>query len=252
MSSYGEPALIITDGGLSGLLACFMEGVCRPAASLPRGAQSATAPAQSTAWFWWSRSTGPGAEAEREARETAARTALGVCHLAELMVPLVDEDPLPVDLRPKHATGDRLSKMLLCAGSQAIGRGLSRMIWPIHLGGAGGAGERLADHAAGLDAIAEACDRSMAAARLLSLDAGAEGFSIQTPFVDFTDAQIADLAADVDLPIDQAFLGSADGLGAAEHRRWSTALAAVGLDMPPAHSRLAATVLNAPARLKAV
>ncbi len=256
MSGYGEPALIITDGGLTGLLACFMEGVCRPAASIPRspGGEGHTAGtvAQSTAWFWWSRSVGPAAEPEREARETAARAALGVCHLAELIVPVAENDPLPVDLRPRHATGDRLSAVLLSAGSQALARGLSRMIWPIHLGGPGGSGERLADHAAGLDAIAETCDRCMAAARLLALDAGPEGFSIQTPFVDFTDAQIADLAADVDLPIDQAFLGSADGMGATEHRRWSKALAAVGLDMPPAHSRLAATILNAPARLKAV
>ncbi len=259
MSTYGEPALIITDGGLAGLLACFMEGVCRPAASLPRGGGSGTpTQAQSTAWFWWHAPPGERGEAEREARETTARSALAVCHLAELVVPLTEDDGTPLELRPRRATGERISRVLLSAGALAISRGLSRMIWPVHLGGAGGpagtAGEddRLADHAAGLDAIAEACDRALAASRLLSLDAGPEGFSIQTPFVDFTDAQIADLASDVDLPLAEAFLGTPDGLGAAEHRRWASALAAVGLDMPPPRSLLAATVLGSGARLKAV
>lgn len=249
MGSYGEPALIITDGGLAGLLACFMEGVCRPAASLPRDKQGAGEPgAQSTVWFWW---YGSG-EQERAAREASARAGLGVCHLAQLLVPLVDDERLATGQPPVRPSGNTLSKMLLLAGSDAIKRGLARMIWPVHLGGPGGGGEHLADHAAGLDAIAEVCDRAVAAARLLSLDAGPEGFSIQTPFVDFTDAQIADLASDVDLPLEQAFLGSADGIGGAEYRRWSRALRVVGLDMPPVPSRLTTTVLGASSRLKAV
>ncbi|MFN0011338.1 MAG: hypothetical protein ACKVS8_06810 [Phycisphaerales bacterium] len=246
---YGEPALIITDGGLAGLLACFMEGVCRPAASLPRDKHGASEPAaQSTAWFWWSGH----AEQEREAREASARAGLGVCHLAQLVVPLVEEERLATGQRPARPSGETLSKMLLLAGSDAIKRGLSRLIWPAHLGGPGGSSERLADHSGGLDAIADVCDRAMAAARLLSLDAGPEGFSIQTPFVDFTDAQIADLASDVDLPLEQAFLGSAEGIGASEYRRWAKALSVVGLDMPPVPSRLTTTVLGSVSRLKAV
>ncbi len=249
MGSYGEPALIITDGGLAGLLACFMEGVCRPAASLtPRNPEAAEPAAQSTAWFWWHGYS----EQERAAREASARAGLEVCHLVQLLVPLVDDERLATGQRPVRPSGETLSKMLLLAGSDAIKRGLARMIWPLHLGGPGGAGEHLADHAAGLDAIAGVCDRALAAARLLSLDAGPEGFSIQTPFVDFTDTQIADLASDVDLPLEQAFLGSAEGIGAAEYRRWSKALRVVGLDMPPVPSRLTTTVLGTSTRLQAV
>lgn len=236
MSNFGEPALIITDASVPALLACFMEGVCRPVARVGSLAGPATHAARSCAWLALS----DAAPSSHAARRALARQAAEVCHLAELVEPGEDA---PAAGAGRDAGAGPITRMLLAAGAEALRRGLGRVVWPVQVGGrgimnaqrgSGGAGHasalELSAVASGavLDAIAEACDRALVCARLLSLDAGPEGLVIQTPFVDFTDAQLADLACDVDLPVELAWLGDTP----AQRERWSSVLADAGMSPP--------------------
>lgn len=271
MSTFGEPALILTDGGVVGLLACYLEGVCRPAATLgSRGPDAVTQGAQSAAWFF-SRAA---RDDEQASRIEMARHAAQLCHLGDLVVASEDGE-LGASC---SAAANSDSTMLLLAGAEAARRGLTRIIWPVQLGGRRTETEsssdpapvlagpvKLADadparHAAlstpkplgtpadPLDRIARACDRAILAARMIAIDAQLDDFTVQTPFVDFSDDQIADLVADVDLPLDAAYFGSA---GSREHARWATALARVGL-MMPAPRPLGTPTTIPQGRLKAV
>lgn len=240
MTPFSDPALILTDGGLAGLLACFIEGVCRSAG---RVAPSTRTPATATPL---SKTTlclalPPHLEPQRAQRLAAARHAAELTHMAEV----IEISPVPFEHDTKlREQGLGESALLMAAGSEALRRGLARVVWPVQVGGPGGDGHLAAQH---LDAIADAFDRAMVCARLLSIDADTDGLAIQTPFVDFTDAQLADLAADVDLPIEAAFFDPSED----EQRRWSTALGLAGLAMPPAGS-LVQVVRPETRRLRAV
>jgi len=223
---FDEPALIVTDGGLAGLLACFIEGVCKPVGAVSEdGATGARK--RPVAWCVCR----PEQAAQREARLAAARHAGTLAHLGAVIEGRVEAHSGPTDLR---ATGQEQSRMLLAAGAEALRQGLTRIVWPIHLGGPGGEEAEARGGASGsekvLERIADACDRSLVCGRLLSIEAPETGVTIQTPFVDFTDEQIADLAADVNLPIDAAFLGASES----ERTRWRRALGRAGLPMPAA------------------
>jgi hypothetical protein len=236
MISGDDAALIVTDGGLSGLLACFVEGVCRPLGAV--GPESGTGPKSKRPVVWFAVTSDQASQ--REARLAAARHAASLARISTL----IEWSPGP-DERPsgspgsvgRKSLGPERSRLLMAAGAEAIRHGLARIVWPVQLGGAGiddASGQE--PGAAWLDAIADTSDRALVCSRLLSLDLpGATdmadgGLTIQTPFVDFTDAQIADLAADVDLPVEAAFLGSAE----AERSRWRVALAKAGIPMPAA------------------
>ncbi|MGD9689359.1 MAG: hypothetical protein AB7K52_07880 [Phycisphaerales bacterium] len=237
MSIHADPALVITDGGLAGLLACFIEGVCKPAATLDPAADSAGArrAARSAAWLGLASDQ----FGQREWRRAAAMRAAQVCHLGEL----VDSADAGTPARTTQSAGSDRTRLLLSAGAEAVRRGLARVVWPIHLGGAKGVGVTGTGDAgrSRLDDIIDACDRAAVTARLVSIDAPpeSEGLVIQTPFVDFSDEQLADLAADVDLPIESAFFGTTD----TERDRWRAALASAGLPMPAVnHHGLTPTV----------
>lgn len=231
MTPFSEPALILTDGGLAGLLACFIEGVCRSAgrvAPTPPTSRSAQAPPTSAPL---SKTTlclalPPHLEPQRAQRLAAARHAAEITHLAEV----IEISPVPFEHDTKlREQGLGESALLMAAGSEALRRGLARVVWPVQVGGPGGDGHQGSGGAGQhLDSIADAFDRAMVCARLLSIDAGPDGLAIQTPFVDFTDAQLADLAADLDLPIEAAYFDPSED----EQRRWSAALGLAGLAMP--------------------
>ena len=64
-----------------------------------------------------------------------------------------------------------------------------------------------------LDRIAQIADRAVLVARLVAIDADAHGvpsIRIETPYADFTDRQIADLIADMELRAHTARLGYYD------------------------------------------
>ena len=143
-------------------------------------------------------------------RRWAALCALGeVVELTDVHEPEPDagqpsgadpEGPEPAD-SPVSRAGYEQSALLLAACHLALARGLTRVVWPIHIGDVGALGG--ADQPPPLDLIADACDRSMLAAQLASVDAGraSMGVTIELPYVDFTDKQMIEVALDLGVPM---------------------------------------------------
>ncbi len=106
----------------------------------------------------------------------------------------------------------------------AAARGAKRVVWPVQLPRTGG---RDGD----LDLMAKALDRALLVSRLVSIDEadiGVPEVVIETPFVDLDDEQVADLALDMELPVDACWwsggYGQAPG-SARERERWTPLLA---------------------------
>ncbi len=129
------------------------------------------------------------------------------------------------------------SLMLLNAVSIAAAEGLATVLWPVHAGPALDVG------------AAERClDRASLVSRLAALDAGGRPVpQVRAFYADFTDAEIADLALDMDLPIRTCWWYEGGGAEAmAEQARWVRALTGAGW-IPPESWRPAATVEAKPA-----
>lgn len=215
-------ALIITDGGIAGFLACWSEGVARPS-DTPRLRDNAEVGGP-VAWID-PRATAPGS--------AAALRASAVCQ----MVAVVQGRPAMSIEATTALPGFGDSAVLLAAGIEAIRRGLNRVVWPVHIGGPWAASNL---PVANLEAIADVFDRALLAARLLSVDARPPAhpaeLRIETPFVDLGDASLLDLAADMDAPLKDAWWCRAgtDALEApcgqcASCKRWAEAATAAGL-----------------------
>jgi hypothetical protein len=186
------PALIINDGSLAGLVACWAEGVVRPAANRKPGA------AQTAPMAWFPMDDRPA----RERRREAIGRQVELCSLAgfsERMVMRFDV-PLHAAVHEGAARGGKQSAKLFSAAVEAISLGMSRVIWPIHAGAA-----RDVD----IDALADVCDRALLVGQLVGLDAPRSADSaalrIETPYADLTDAQVMDLALDMDVPLHAAW-----------------------------------------------
>lgn len=121
---------------------------------------------------------------------------------------------------------DRQDRLLVAAAHAALALNLDRVIWPIQPGGA------TSDAWPDLDAVGSAVDRAMLVARLVGLTASDRGmleFAIETPLVDLSDEQVADLAVDLAVPVELCWWWSAPSASAnAESDRWLTALERVG------------------------
>ncbi len=118
-----------------------------------------------------------------------------------------------------------LSAALLAAAALAAAEGLDYVLWPVH------AGEDLE-----LARVAEGVDRAALVTRLASLDAAPAGLrpvEVRAPYADFTDAQIADLALDMDLPLRTCWWWDGrDEEARRERQRWGRALAMAGWKPP--------------------
>jgi len=126
---------------------------------------------------------------------------------------------------PAREHGPARTATLLHALHEAARLGSCSVVWPIWQG-------RLSDGGvASLDAVATEMDRAELATRLggldLSGDAGAGGLYIETPYADLDDASIADLAVDLDVPVETAWWASG-GTGEAARAAWTGALRAAG------------------------
>ena len=178
------------------------------------------------------------------ARRTAVARAGEVSHVAQVMS--APGWPAKTDAHAARTPGLTDTGTLLSAGLAALSLGLSRVVWPVHLGGHGGAESAGAEsetaiHGPQIDAIADAYDRAMLAARLLSIDAARDGcgaITIETPYIDFTDTDLLDLAADLDAPLSAVWwcARDEDASGAAgcgrciECRRWDAAAKGLGYE----------------------
>lgn len=189
-AAASRDALVIFDGSLGSLCAAWATGII--------------ASARVVAWV-------PPAVAADAHAEPIARQLAEACR-GEFVHGSPVEWPGPPEVTAALAqTGT-----LLAAGLAAIQLGLSRAIWPIHHGQAptppstsartARVGAPPADLAVG--PVAASFDRALLVSRLLSTDAGAislaaaaaGGVRIETPYLELSTEQLADLAMDMDVP----------------------------------------------------
>jgi hypothetical protein len=195
--------LIISDGGVTSLLAC--------GAAADRSRAGAGSPA-SAIWV-----ASAGSEGGSDIRASAERQAelFGFELVAE---PGVE---LPAGEVDRVAEVDVLR--LLRAGLIAARRGLAQVIVPAN------AGAELS-----LDETGRIIDRVLLVSRLVSLEVGSAASPVMVaPYADLTDAQIADLILDMDLPIWTCWWwGGASAEAAAERERWTVAMRKAGWKGP--------------------
>jgi hypothetical protein len=220
-----DAPLIIDDGSLAALVACAAEslrarrGVARSAAARS-GDAPITPPSRGVmAWF---PAGFPAGKVSPRGRRWAIEQHFELCQLAALSdqcalsfhpESMIDAAASrPGDATSSAAKPDQLgesilrhdavadSAMLLGAVLEALSCGRSRVLWPIHLGDADD-----------LARVADACDRAMLLAELASIDVRRGSVAIETPYVDYTDRQIVELALDLGMPLSAAWWCEVDG-----------------------------------------
>lgn len=170
---FAPPCLIVADGSIATLVAVWREAVCRPGGGSEGGKPLLWAPAGLP-------SVAQGANARFAQLAGLTEVVTGPLQAA--------------------ATGLAASLMLMAAGDEAVRRGIGRVVWPVQFGAM--------DDARRLAQVGGAFDRSLLAARLLSVDArqaSGRGVLIHTPFAELLDNQLLDLAADMDAPVGTAW-----------------------------------------------
>jgi len=138
-----------------------------------------------------------------------------------------------------------IDTLALLAAVEVAGKcGCRRVVWPVQFA---------SDHdtlPGQLERIAAAIDRALLVSRLSLLD-GPDEIAIETPLVDLTDGQAADLVVDLDAP---AYLcwwwrrlsePNAEAEAAPERRRWLTALREAGWVQGSPEARVSATAAPA-------
>lgn len=101
----------------------------------------------------------------------------------------------PVPSQAASAVGEAQTRLLLAAAYAATSRNAAMVLWPVRAG--------VADDV-DVTQASQAVDRALLLTRLVAIDADEHhqpGIRIETPFVDLSDRQVADLALDLDLPV---------------------------------------------------
>lgn len=202
-------ALVISDGSLPALVATAM--VSEEGAS---GARAAPGDLPGIVWC-----VPPAGEAGDEFRPACERAAgrqadiygLGFLSTADAR----GEEALLADGPP----GQGEAMTLIRAAYLAAQHQCRRVIWPVLAERDPRSGEP------DLTSVARSIDRALLAGRLASLDldraewsaAGVPEVRVETPFVDLTDAQLADLSRDLEVPAETCWWWGAD---AEEQARW--------------------------------
>jgi hypothetical protein len=200
-----DKVLVLSDGDVAGLAAC---ATVRDATAARPGAPSDWPQVMSFPF-----SDGRLPRRERAVMRQAEALSFRICP--------------PAALPDTHAgtVGELEARDLLAAVYSAARQGCGRVIWPA----SAARGEDL-----DIDRIAQIADRALLVARLVAIDGavhGEPGITIETPYLDLTDRQIADLAADVAAPVEHVWWNLDGGRGAeesAEAARWGPAFEAVG------------------------
>jgi hypothetical protein len=165
MPVRAEPKLVIVDGGFESLIASM---IIEPAES-------------AIAWF-----VGGGGDDVEEARRTSAKMQADVLGFADFIDPEPDGRPWEA-----FAGGFGQSTMLLAAVSLATRLKCRRVIWPKCAAG-------------DLESMLDASDRVLLVQRLALIEqerTSSLDVQIDTPLLDLSDAQTAELAADLNAPI---------------------------------------------------
>ncbi len=208
MSTDAPSAIIIADGGLPALVAAAIEA--------ERAISGGGGGASLMLW--------PASPLLASAQFTAVTSQARFLRLG-----LTDTPQLSLN-GTEASTTLRDTLGLLSGVEAARAAGCSRVVWPV---------QYHADHDSlpgELDRIAAAVDRALLVARLglLETDRASDEITIETPLVDLTDSQIADLVVDLDAP---AYLcwwwrrpseAEAEALAAPERKAWLAALREAG------------------------
>lgn len=212
----------MSDGGLSSLVAC---AVAKETAAI----NGRTTAGTSVLPF---PSLRVASESLRTVQEKAARVQAEVFGF-ELWEPLPHgaNGPLgTLELREQETL------RLVAAAQVAAGKGCDAIVWPLQC--AGPMTDR-DDEGLDLNWIARAADKAVLVSRLVAVDADAHhkpGIHIETPYLDVTDHQLADLASEMELPMRACWwwgISKRDGeFAIAERERWLRALAFVGWSAP--------------------
>ncbi|MCB9846483.1 MAG: hypothetical protein H6811_10925 [Phycisphaeraceae bacterium] len=135
-----------------------------------------------------------------------------------------------IDLAPSAAsTPQDRTLVLLRACYEAVARGATSLTWP----------DQLESPEPGawpdLDELALCVDRALLVGRLVSLDSpphGIQEFRVETPYIDLTDRQLAELAMDLAVPVELCWWWREGASGSGEagrlYRRWTRVLREVG------------------------
>lgn len=187
-------ALIVSDGGLASLVAVWREVV-------RAGHDRATTPRvrvkeELEAVVSGRRASGPSVW---PAPGIGGRQALAARRQAELAgFELLDTQPA---LRAAESHPMAENALLLSACSLAIDHGLSRVVWPRHLGAEAG------------DQAVDAYDRANVISHLAAIDLPRHGgpgeIRIEVPLLELSDTELLDLALDLDAPVPRPVRGAA-------------------------------------------
>lgn len=187
-----DQCVILSDGGVESLLACAMANEQQQLS----GADSIGASVLLPGWWEWTNEI----DLMISAVDPAVVRQAGVYGLDifpnQSVYPPDDER-----LLAECSIGSIQSRILLEAAQIALRAGIRKVIWPIRL--ARPESTQGVDQL--VDQIGQTIDRAILASRLASLDATdgtAVDVIIETPFVDLSNAQMADLAGDLAIPLE--------------------------------------------------
>jgi hypothetical protein len=188
-------SLVICDAGLPSLIAAWSECVARapvgPAGNANAGSPNAERSGSgrepgAVLALWPSVGASAGQDVDGASVESArvARWA-EACSSGEVLRPVSVLDGAPEGVRETGA--------LLACVLAAAERGIGRVVWPA------------VAPRGDVDRLATIHDRALLVGRLVSIDARALGLSesgviVETPYASLSDAQLIDLALDMDVP----------------------------------------------------
>ena len=183
MTQISGRVMVIDDGGVAALVACCL--CSDPARVTPYAAPG----------------PGPSAPSRLEAvKRRAELLGLG----DPVLAPRAPREKPSDSPSPSGETDERAlaTDLLLQAGRESVRRGLRRLVWPVSCG-------------ADLEDMEREIERARLVERLVNLDAplgdGSSALRLETPLIDLTDRQIAELATDLDAPLDVAWWCRKDG-----------------------------------------
>jgi len=201
--------LVIADGGIAGLLACAA------AAADNRTRKSDKADVSVAIWA-------PALDTQSRPLRMPAVTAqaqiYGLCMDS-------DYDRYLAPGVPHESDTAAINRVLLSAAALAHSLGAPTVLWPASAGPAAG-------DSPDLDRVAETIDRALLVSRLACLGVP-NPVEIRVPYADITDAGLADLVLDMDLPIWTCWWAQPTGnqhgnAASAEREYWTGLLRAKG------------------------
>lgn len=206
-----DQCVILSDGGVESLLACAMASEQQQLAGLANAAQS-NASVLLPAWWEWMQEIDLMISAVDPAIMRQASVYGLTVHPEQSVYPPDDHR-----LLSESSMSAIQSRMLLEAAQIAMKLGIRKVIWPIRL--VRPESSQSIDEM--VDKIGRTIDRATLASRLASLDTDhttAVDVVIETPFVDLSNEQVADLAGDMAIPIETCWWNDARTLPNAQER----------------------------------